>query len=902
MQRLRVSFVAVELDFVGRREELRVLETRLAEAERGHPQVVYIEAEAGAGKSTLLSAFIDSLSNSEILQIGGDESEALLSYGVVDQLRPGTVTDPSTDPMTVGAQLVEFLDEAQSNDRVVVLSIDDLHWADRPSVRALLFALRRLRGDRVLTVVCARLDEVSDPGWDRFVGGDDRITRIRLGGLSPDDLTDLAEALGLGTLSRRGAARLVAHTDGNALYSRALLEEIGVAGLSGDGASLPAPRQLSGIVLSRVASLSASTQNFLAAASILGHHAPTSMIAAVAEITDPGVPIEESVAAGLLIEISGSSELAFCHPLYQAAIYDDLSPTKRRALHVRAALLTNGRTQLTHRVAATLGSDESLANEFEESALVAREAGELGVAAWALKQAAHLSLDGAKRERRLLDAALVLLDAADNVAAEQVLDACQFSSARRDSLAGLLGVFTGSPSTESRLLSAWKLHDPTVEVLIGARAATSMANLMVICGRPDQALLWSERAVEATAPSSELRVMAVTAQAYGLAAAGRSPEGLEVLGFLPDAASEVVETDALIMRGMLKVYVDDLPGAIVDLGLAAARVRSGLPATYPGPCLSHLSDAHFRRGNWDAAVTYAQLAVALAQDADRPLDLARAYARGAQVYALQGQWTLAQTHASGAREAADRFPQVLPVANATIAAVAIALARADYDAVLAATEQLRATGLSDVGGRPGMFNWRASEADAMIALGALRDAAVALDEFESAIPRTGLPSAELALARTRGNLAVARGDAAGAQATFATAHALAPTVLMPFEQALLHYHDGRRLCAFESKPLAITEFESALHIFSELGADPFVQFCATELSALHVQATLGGAASRLGLTRAELAVARLVATGLTNREVAGELFVSIKTVEYHLRNSYMKLNITSRRALTALLT
>ena len=122
---------------------------------------------------------------------------------------------------------------------------------------------------------------------------------------------------------------------------------------------------------------------------------------------------------------------------------------------------------------------------------------------------------------------------------------------------------------------------------------------------------------------------------------------------------------------MLKVYVDDLPGAIVDLSLAAARLRSGLPATYPGPCLSHLSDAYFRRGDWDAAVTYAQLAVALAQDSDRPLDLARAHARGAAVYARQGQWPLAETHASAAREAADRFPQVLPVANATMAAISV---------------------------------------------------------------------------------------------------------------------------------------------------------------------------------------------------------------------------------------
>ena len=103
-------------------------------------------------------------------------------------------------------------------------------------------------------------------------------------------------------------------------------------------------------------------------------------------------------------------------------------------------------------------------------------------------------------------------------------------------------------------------------------------------------------------------------------------------------------------------------------------------------------------------------------------------------------------------------------------------------------------------------------------------------------------------------------------------------------------------------PAAVSQFEHAHRLFSDLGADPYVEVCATELAALQVSAPAESPAVLLGLTRAELAVARLVATGLTNREVATQLFVSIKTVEYHLRNCYIKLDITSRRALAALLT
>jgi DNA-binding NarL/FixJ family response regulator len=124
---------------------------------------------------------------------------------------------------------------------------------------------------------------------------------------------------------------------------------------------------------------------------------------------------------------------------------------------------------------------------------------------------------------------------------------------------------------------------------------------------------------------------------------------------------------------------------------------------------------------------------------------------------------------------------------------------------------------------------------------------------------------------------------------------------MPFEVALLNLDDGRRLCGFGHGPMAVARLEDAHKAFSHLGADPFVQACATELAALQVTAATGSPAALLGLSRSELAVARLAATGLTNREVASQLFVSVKTVEYHLRNCFMKLDITSRRALAALL-
>ena len=309
-----------------------------------------------------------------------------------------------------------------------------------------MFALRRLRRDNVLTVVASRIDDPVEDGWSRFANGDSRVTRIRLGGLRPGELIELASAVGLGSLSLRGAARLAAHTGGNALYCRALLDEIGVAGLNAAGeGGLPAPRGLSAVILARVAALSVSGQAFLGAASVVGQHAPVSTSASVAGLVDTRHEVDEAVGAGLLRE-GPLGELIFAHPLYRAAIYADLGAPRRRELHARAGELVSGLARLTHRVAASAGPDEALAVELESSAAASRAVGDAGTSAWAMEQAAVLSANGDKRERRLLDAAVGHLNAADTSAAAKVLASCAVQSARRDTLAGLLAVFMGAPS------------------------------------------------------------------------------------------------------------------------------------------------------------------------------------------------------------------------------------------------------------------------------------------------------------------------------------------------------------------------------------------------------------------------------------------------------------------------
>ena len=177
--------------FVGRAGELAVLEAAAAAARRGQPQVVLVEGEGGAGKSSLLARFAAGLVGAAVLRAGGDEAELLLPYGVVGQLvvsargagdRPGLLAaelSDRVDPLAVGADLLVWLSLRCRGLQMALVLVDDLHWADGLSARALLFAVRRLQADRVLVVAAARPGDLArlGEGWLRFLAGDYRAGR-----------------------------------------------------------------------------------------------------------------------------------------------------------------------------------------------------------------------------------------------------------------------------------------------------------------------------------------------------------------------------------------------------------------------------------------------------------------------------------------------------------------------------------------------------------------------------------------------------------------------------------------------------------------------------------------------------------------------------------------------------
>ncbi|MDG4865495.1 AAA family ATPase, partial [Streptomyces sp. T-3] len=329
--------------FVGREDSLAQLNAAWDRAKRGRPQRVLVEGPPGIGKSALVRQFLSH--TPKLLQAEGEEAESGLAFGVLEQLCAGRGRRP--DPPAAGAALIEVLDEAQSGETPVALVVDDAQWADHPSLQALTFALRRLRADKVLTIVVVRdaVDPRLPEGLRRMFTADPAV-RIRLEGLDAPELRVLSAELGTGKLTSRAAARLREHTSGNPLHAQALLEQEGPAlldALERSDVAPPAPKSFTALVLGRLAACTPEAADLVCAASVLGMHctlgAAMDIASGEGEAGEAVGALDQAVRLGLLAEGPGDPLIRFPHPLVHAAVYHQLGPARRAALHRRAAVL-----------------------------------------------------------------------------------------------------------------------------------------------------------------------------------------------------------------------------------------------------------------------------------------------------------------------------------------------------------------------------------------------------------------------------------------------------------------------------------------------------------------------------------------------------------------------------------
>jgi ATP/maltotriose-dependent transcriptional regulator MalT len=901
--------------FVGRGRELAILAEELGRVRAGVPRLVWLSGEAGIGKTTLLRRFLAGVFDARVLWASGDEDEIDLPYGVLNQLvadlpagamkgwtSNGSGVSSGTDPLAVGSALLSALGSSRMSGPIVIV-VDDAHWADERSAQALVFVLRRLRNDHVLALLSARPEAstAAMASWERALAQSQLSRRLPLGGLTADDLRQLAPTLDAIGLSPAASRRLYEHTGGHPLHVRALLAELPADALLEPTGVLPAPHSLSSLVLVRLAKLSEAAQTLVLAVAVLGSRCILTDAVAVADLADPVNALDEAVRAGLLVEgLPGHRrDVAFSHPLYRGAVYADLAPARRHALHLRAAAVLGGTAALTHRVAAAVGPDAALASE-----LVTLAAGELQARSWRpatdhLLAAADLSTTAADRGQRLTGAVAAMLaggDIARAVRYEPVVRSAP-QSADRSLVLGQIAVFTGQFSTARGELTA-ALEEASDSGETGQQAVVS-AYLGLACfveGQTDRAVELATEAFDGNL-DTDVAPIAGFVLVSGLATLGRQAEALALLDFFSarDASRPASAVQADTLRGLLALwsYSDEQAAAI--LGDVVRKMPPGIMLSGQIEALISLAEALYRLGDWDGAATHADLALSLAQDAGIVLGEGTTHAVASYLAAGRGSWDAAEALVEVAVRAAENLPWWASRAYAASARATLAQARGEYAAMRDALAPMNEPELVALLDGLGSLGWRALLVEALLGLGLTDEAAAALRELEEggADGRSGWSTLEAA--RLRAWLTELVDDADSTRTAYEHAMVLAENLSVPLSRARLETAYGRFLLEQGERRPALDMLRAAHERLERLQAKPYLAVCDELLHDAGLRPSTVG--DPLDLTVHELAVARLVAAGRTNSEAGLELFITSRTVAYHLTNIYAKAGISSRREL-----
>jgi DNA-binding CsgD family transcriptional regulator len=858
------------------------------------------------GKTALLNHFLAE-SSAQVLRASGEESEVMLAYGVVDQLLRVDAVDsryleprrvPLEDHLTVGAQLLDLLGRLQEQGPVIV-AVDDVQWADQASLKALLFALRRLQVDRVLALLVTRTGELHRllEGLSRLVRGGAGAT-VEMGGLETRDLRELAELMGITGFSAEAAERLRQHTEGSPLHAQALLAELPVEAWGRPEVSFPAPRSFGLLVLDRRAQCSEDGRRLIDAASVLGMRCSLDAAASLAGIEHPLQGLEEASMLGLLQlnEPIGERTIVFPHPLVHAAVYQGLGASLRAALHARAAdLVIDPTASLRHRVAAASGADSRLAADLAGFAQEEARRGAWASAAAHLVKASGLSADRTERERLLLDAVNWMLFSGSlsqaAVFREQI--SSFVASPQRDCILGELALLEGRPAEAEELLaSAWRQCNPATDAGLAATIALWNASHALSRFRATNGIEWARRALQLLGPRSPEAGRGRAVLSFALARSGRIAEAFAVLDSTEPTGLSEPEDWELMARGVLKVVRDDIPNARADLALVVTKALHQGSLQTAADALDWLAMAAYYSGAWDDVILHGERALLLYTESERPYNAFNPSALVA-VAAARGDWLRAELHAGEA--ATPPLNYEFSVAGTAIAHAQLAAARSNHQAVLNALQPVLGFTYREFIDEPGFWPWQDLYADALVSLDRADEAHAFLRPHESLAAQRGRCSMMARLARVRGRIEAAAGRLEAANVAFLSALQHIEQLGMPFEQALIRLAFGSFLRRRGKRRDAVAQLLAARASLIKLGAKPYLERSERELGACGLTPRKRQDQDRSRLTPQEVSVARLVASGLTNREVAAELVLSTKTIEFHLRQIFDKLDITSRR-------
>jgi DNA-binding CsgD family transcriptional regulator len=904
---------------LGRNDERLALDRLLSEARTGHSGVLALVGEPGIGKTALLGYAHERAAGMRVLRARGVESEAAIPFaGLLELLRPvldglehipapqasalagALALAPASggDRFAIGAATLSLL-SASADDEPLLLLVDDAHWLDASSAEALLFAARRLVADPIALVFAVRLGEPS------LLDGADLRT-LHLAGLGR---ADAAQLLARADVSGDVVDGLHRATGGNPL---ALVE------LAADADHLTAAAAGAGPVAISASIAQAFLHRFgrlpepnrrmlvLAAASDRGELAVLARAA-----TRLGLGVGDLVVAeeaGLVSIDAGVLE--FRHPLARAAVYAEAPAGERREVHaaLAAALPEHDVDRRAwHLAAASIGPDDGAAALLEQAGARARDRRAYAVAAAAFDRGAGLAAGEELRGALLYRAADAAWLAGDIRATLARLDEVRATagdplSVRVDRLRAQVAMRLGPVMDGYALIvaAAERCADADPEL------ATVMLAEAVLCafyaGDPASMDVAARRAAELWGPAASRRAEFFVQMASGLRSVvdGRGDEGaaaarraVEIL----EASDELRGDPELYPWAVLgPLFLREADAGRVLVQRTLARARAEVAVSVLPRLLQFLARDQATTDGWAAAEASYGEGIRLARETGQRVEEAIGLAGLACLQARQGDEAACLKTAAEAGALCDELGlglygvwvlQAFGDLELGLGRAAGAVARhRHYDHVL------RERGLHDVDLSP------APElVEAHVRLGEADEARPLMVDYRARAEAKGQPWALARAARCRGLLA----QPDEIESCFDEALVLHGRTPDLFETARTHLAYGARLRRARRRVLARDHLRMALHTFERLGARSWADQARAELAATGETARRRDASTLDELTPQELQIARLLAEGRTTREAAAAIFVSPKTVEYHLRHVYDKLGIRSRAELTEVL-
>jgi len=903
--------------FVGRKAELAGLADVLARARQGEPWLVTIEGESGVGKTALARRSLASPAGLISLWARADPSEADFEYGLVGQLLRGV--DPQvlarypllagdvvrSSPFAVGVQLLGTFGELQRAGPVVLV-IDDVQWADRRSVEALSFAFRRLSVDAVAVILIVRggRDQLDAPTRRMLLSVAQR-RRIVLPGLSVNDVAPLAAALGAGPLGSDATRRLYDRTGGHTLYLRTVLSDReGLERLDRETAVVPA--SLAAAIGDQLAALPAPTRALLEMMATVNGPVPLALLGEAASVAEPTAAIEPAVRAGLadLSPDEPTRPVAIRHALQRDAIYAGMTAGRRRELHARAVTIVDEASAWAHRVASLDRPDESLAVQLERLASGDAASGRLALAATHLLWASDISPARADRERRLQTAALhlMLAEEARGMALREAVEAAA-PSPLRSCVLGTMAFSSGrlaEAELRFREALAQARADPGSRPL-AALIANRLAGTYTLLGDGEQVITFGRWALGTGCLDAAAASQTRTLIAVGACNVAGPREALDELGHLDadPARVDLVDVDGLSFRGVFRLLAGELGPAVSDLAASLKLARQGATLTLGLRAYFYLALAQYLAGAWDDVLLTAEQGFSAAAIHPRRYELPLLHLAAGCVPAGRGMTGEAARHARLAEEAAASLDYGQERLYAAMTRALVCQATGDYLGMATALGPWRDAAALDGRSRMYAVLWRPLLAEGLAGSGQAGPAADVLDQLRAQSSQASYLAP--ALAWLDGWLAEQRGHPDQARRIYQHGEDTASTESPVYTARLLLAH-GRLLRRTGNRKDAAERLRRAIALYTALRATPFIAWTEEELAACGLRQEGAKRRSVLEMTDRETEVAHLIERGMTNAEIAAELFITPKAVEYHLGNIYAKFGLKGRQQLRRLLT